>query len=103
MAAPRPCHLPFVGELRDAPELGALAILDCALVAAEIALVAVEPELDRDPRRRNAHDPRLSARYHLACTVLALADALRTALGSYRQAVSDEYVEKANTDGDVPF
>ena len=95
--------MPCVSELRDAPELGCLALLDSALVAAELALVAAEPELDHDPRRRSVHNPRLSARYHLACTVLALADALRTSLGCYRQAVSDEYFEKAGDDRDIPF
>jgi hypothetical protein len=103
MAAPKPCDIPLVSELRDAPELGCLALLDTALVAAEIALVSVEPELDRDPRLNSPHDPRLSERYHRACTVLALIDALRTSLGCYRRAVADEYFDKADADGDIPF
>jgi hypothetical protein len=103
MAVPRPCNIPCASELRNAPELACLALLDSALVAAELALVAAEPELDHDPRRRSVHDPRLSARYHLACTVLALTDALRTSLGCYRQVVSDEYSDKAGTDRDIPF
>jgi len=90
MAAPLPSDTPLVSQLREAPELGCLAVLDAALLAAELALVAAEPALDRDPRRRRAHDPNLSARYHVACTLLGLLDALRTALGSYRHAVAEE-------------
>jgi len=103
MARPIACELPFPSDLRDAPELACLAVLDTALVAAEVALVAAEPMLDRDPRHALAHDPNLPPRYHLACNILALVDALRTALGCYRQAVCDEYFDRAVDSGDLPF
>jgi hypothetical protein len=100
---PRPCDLPSPRELAHAPELGGLAVLDTVLVAVQLALVAAEPALDHDPRFRPVHDRFLSPRYHLACNVIALIGALRTAIGCYRQAVSDEYYDKLDEIGDLPF
>ena len=103
MAAPVPSDTPLLSELRRAPELACLAVLDAALLGAELALVAAEPALDRDPRLRHAQDPQLPTRYHVACTLLGLIDALRTSLGCYRHAVAEESLSQRPDADDLPF
>ena len=77
--------LPTPGQLRTAPQLAALAILDAALVTAEEALLAHHPEVeDLD---RILHGERAPPNGSLVPILVSHFDELHYLLGRYYTAV----------------
>ena len=94
---PRPRAL--APELRLAPELAAVAILDDALRSTLVALLAAHSALDDVDRAGVPCPPTLRrARQLVQC-----AFALRDALDDYRSAVFGDLGTQRPPDDDIPF
>ena len=89
-------RMPTPNELRYAPELAPLAVLDASLEAATRALLATHPELceDRLPRAGLEAVIRGHRLLHLALN-------LQVALARYRQAALPERVTHPNATDDL--
>ncbi len=89
-------RMPTPSELRYAPELAALAVLDASLEAATRALMAAHPELcdDRLPRASLHAVIRGHRLLHLALN-------LQVALARYRQAALPEPVANPDATDDL--
>jgi hypothetical protein len=90
--------LPTHAQLRAAPQLAALAILDAALLTAEEALLAHHPA--RDDFDGDLHGPSPPPDHLLAAILVARLDELHHLLGRYNVAVRTS-LRAANDD--FPF
>ena len=77
--------LPTHAQLRAAPELAALAILDAALVTAQEALLAYHPA--REDFDGDLHVPSPPPEHLLVAILVARVDELHHLLGRYHAAV----------------
>lgn len=83
-----PPLVPGVDDLMDAPELGALHLLDVALVVASNALVAQNLELQSDDFVREVAAHR-AVEACLADATLTHIEALHTAIARYRACLRE--------------
>lgn len=75
-------QLPDPWQLAESPELGVLHVLDSALVATQLALVAAFPELE-DADFDGEQPPALSTQAHLADAILTHVTGLQAAVCRY--------------------
>ncbi len=89
-------RMPTPNELRYAPELAALAVLDASIEAATRALLAAHPELCEDQLPRAGLE--VVIRGH---RLLHLALSLQVVLARYRQAALPERVVNPDATDDL--
>jgi len=75
-------QLPDPWQLAESPELGVLHVLDAALTASSVALVAAFPELE-DADFEGESPPALSTQSHLADAILTHIAGLQAAVLRY--------------------
>jgi len=97
LASVPPWPRPFVHDLRQAPELAVLAVLQAGLRATLVALSAEHPTLD------DLGAPREPPTLRQARQLVAAALALSTALDDYRHAVIATLGPRIPPVDDVPF
>ena len=84
-------ELPTPADLREAPELASLELLQNAIDVARVALIAVHEQ--REGRRANDGEPN-HGRTTLALAMRPLMNALSAMLLQYRRALLHEWIKR---------
>lgn len=98
--SPPPQLVPGHDDLRVAPELAVLSVLDATLCVARAALLVENPEIGHLAEVFAGDPPPLCSA--LASLVLARVDELHDLLGWYRVAIANLHRQRLYDD-DVPF
>lgn len=94
-----PRALPYPDDIRAAPELSAVAVLDTALAVARTALLVHNPEIADLGENFQARAPPLCSA--LAALLVARADELSELIGWYVLVVDD--LRRGGHHDDMPF
>jgi hypothetical protein len=90
---------PSPAEREHAPELAVLYVLDASLEAARQGVAAAQATLRAAAQPGDEHSPRLC----LGAVLLAVAQALHSALRAYREATEDERAQRDAELDPIPY